>query len=218
LALEAKRSDGGLIYICNPNNPPSSITSAREIRWLAENLPPETYLLVDEAYIHFAGLPDEDTAINLVRNGKKVIVLRTFSKIYGMAGLRVGFAVASPELITRMTPYRNNVISIIGVRAVLAALQLGSKLVEDRRARIAETRSNLIQWCRERKIKFIHPHANFMMIETGRDVGEVSAALIAKGVAPGRPFPPYNTMLRVTIGAHSDMVRFETALAEVLKL
>lgn len=217
MVSEAARAGGGLIYVCNPNNPTSSITSESDIRWLSENLPPETYLLVDEAYIHFTDLTEAESAMSLVRNGKKnVIVSRTFSKIYGMAGVRVGFAAAPPELITRMTLYRNNVISIIGVRAVLAALDLGPNLIEERRARIALTRSDLTQWCRKKEIKYIEPHGNFIMIDTGRDVSKVSAALVAKGVVPGRPFPSCGTMIRITIAGESDMAKFKSAFGEVL--
>jgi histidinol-phosphate aminotransferase len=216
LAGEAARAGGGLIYICNPNNPTSSITRAKEIRWLAEHLPPETHLLVDEAYIHFAEPQQLESAVALVREGRNVIVARTFSKLYGMAGLRVGFVAAPAEMIARMTPYRSNVINIIGLRAAQAALGLGPRLIEERRAAIARTRSALTRWCREKRLKYIEPHANFMMIETGRDVREVSTALTAKGVVPGRPFPPYDKMIRITIGADRDMEKFKTALGELL--
>src|SRR5579859_2835511 len=127
-----------MIYICNPNNPTASLTPAADIAWLVANLPKETYLLVDEAYIHFSTSPDAQSALKYVREGKNVIVARTFSKIFGMAGLRAGFGIARPDLIERMTPYRNNVISIVTARAVLAALDLGPKLIEDRRTRTAE--------------------------------------------------------------------------------
>ena len=88
-----------------------------------------------------------------------------------------------------MMPYRNNVISIISVRAVLAALDLGPRLIEERRAIIARERSDLTYWCRKKRIKYIEPHANFIMIDTGHDVSKVSAALVAKGVVPRKAFP-----------------------------
>jgi histidinol-phosphate/aromatic aminotransferase/cobyric acid decarboxylase-like protein len=115
-----------------------------------------------------------------------------------------------------MTPHRNNVISIIGVRAVLAALEMGPKLIDDRRSRIALIRADLTRWCRKKKLEYIEPHGNFIMIDTGRDVTKVSAELVAKRVVPGRPFPSCDTMLRVTIGSENSMVKFKTALSEVL--
>jgi len=112
----------------------------------------------------------------------------------------------------------NNVISIIDVRAASAALDLAPTLIEERKARIAKIRSGLIEWSRQKKINYIEPHANFMMIETGKDVRQVGAALMSKGVAAGRPFPPYDTMLRVTIGARKDWAQFQHSLSKVLGL
>src|SRR5258708_38657176 len=130
------------------------------------------------------------TAMSFVKAGKNVIVSRSFSKIYGMAGLRAGFVAARPDLIKRMEPYRNNVISIVSVRAVLAALDLGPKLIEERRARIDHTRTELCSWLAAKKIGFIPPQANFIMIETGRDARQMQASMLAKGkgIAVGRPF------------------------------
>src|SRR6266545_1742163 len=134
LVEEAARAKGGLIYICNPNNPTSAITTKRDLAWMVDNLPPRTLLMVDEAYIHFGESPDLESALGCVRQGKDVIVTRTFSKIYGMAGLRAGFACARPELIERMAPYRSNVISIVTARGVMAAVANAREIVPERRA------------------------------------------------------------------------------------
>lgn len=216
LVAEAARSGGGMIYICNPNNPTASIIGKQDLEWTVANLPSDTVLLVDEAYFHFATSPETESAMKYVHQGKNVVVLRTFSKIYGMAGLRAGFAAGRPDLIEKMTPYRNNVIGIVTVRAVLAALDLGPKLLDERREKIARTRTEMCAWLKEKKIGFIEPHTNFMMIDTGRDVRQVGPAMLAKGVAVGRPFPPYDKMLRVTIGTDADMARFRSAFSEVL--
>src|SRR5258708_24825993 len=102
------------------------------------------------------------TAMSFVKAGKNVIVSRSFSKIYGMAGLRAGFVAARPDLIQRMEPFRNNVISIVTVRAVLAALDLDPDLIEERRAKIDHTRTELRAWLSDRSIKFIPPQENFI--------------------------------------------------------
>jgi histidinol-phosphate/aromatic aminotransferase/cobyric acid decarboxylase-like protein len=151
-----------------------------------------------------------------VKEGKDVIVARTFSKIYGMAGLRVGYIAGRPDLIAKMEPYRNNVISIVSVRAVLAALDLGPKMLEERKAKIVHTRDELCSWMAGNKIAFIPPQANFVMIETKRDAKEMQAAMLAKGVAIGRPFPPLNTMIRVSIGTDAEMVKFRKVFTEVM--
>jgi histidinol-phosphate aminotransferase len=216
LAAEAEKAGGGLIYLCNPNNPTSTVSTRDETAWLMANLPKNTYLLVDEAYLHYATSPKVASAMPYVKEGKNVIVSRTFSKIYGMAGLRAGYAAARPDLIARMAPYRNNVISYISARAVLAALDLGPKLIEERRAKIDQTRSELCSWLKSKGIGFIPPQANFLMIETGREASEMQASMLAKGVAIGRPFPTLNKMIRVTIGTDAEMARFRQAFSELV--
>lgn len=207
IAEAAGKGHAGLIYLCNPNNPTASITPKAGISWLVQNLPPETVLLVDEAYIHFGESGDLETALPYVRQGKNVVVARTFSKIYGMAGVRAGFACARPELIERMRPYRNNVLSVIAMRAVLAALS-ESSLVPERRAANAAVRRQLCAWLRERHVPYIEPHANFMMIDVGRSAREFITRMPPLGVAVGRPFPPLDNMLRVTIGTDAEMQKF----------
>ncbi len=217
LAEEADKAHGGLIYVCNPNNPTAAITTAKEIDWLVNNLPANTTLLVDEAYIHFGESPDLKTALPYVRQGKDVIVTRTYSKIYGMAGLRVGFAAARPDIIERLTPLRMNVISIVSARAVTAALGDQQNLLRERRTALAHTRRELCAWLTERKIKFIEPHANFMMIDTGRNAREFIEKMPKMGVAVGRPFPPLDSMLRVTIGTDPEMAKFRDVFWKVYK-
>lgn len=216
LAAEAQKAGGGVIYIVNPNNPTSTITTSDDMAWLVANLPKNTYVLVDEAYLHYATSPEASTAFPYVKDGKNVIVARTFSKIYGMAGLRVGYVAARPDLIAKMEPYRNNVISIVSVRAVLAAIELGPKFLEERKAKIAHTRNELCAWMSQKNVKFIPPQANFVMIETGRDAKAVQAAMLEKGVAIGRQFPPLNTMIRVSIGTDAEMAKFRRVFSEVV--
>jgi histidinol-phosphate/aromatic aminotransferase/cobyric acid decarboxylase-like protein len=217
LAEEADKAGGGLIYICNPNNPTSAINTAKEIDWLVSNLPANTTVLVDEAYIHFGETPDLRTALPHVRQAKDVIVTRTYSKIYGMAGLRVGFAAARPELIQRLRPLSINVVSIVSARAVLAALQDQTRILSERKATLAKTRRELCNWLRDSKVKFIEPHANFMMIDCGRSAREFIPKMARMGVAPGRPFPPLENMLRVTIGTDSEMAKFRDVFWKVYK-
>jgi histidinol-phosphate aminotransferase len=216
LVAAAEKAGGGLIYIVNPNNPTSTITTSDDMAWLVANLPKNTNVLVDEAYLHYATSPEASTSFRFVKEGKNVIVTRTFSKIYGMAGLRVGYVAGPPAMIARMAPYRNNVISIVSVRAVLAALDLGPKMLEERKAKIVHTRNELCAWMNDNKIKFIPPQANFVMIETGRDAKQMQAAMLAKGVAIGRPFPPLTTMMRVSIGTDAEMAKFRKVYTEVM--
>jgi len=217
LIEEAVKARGGLIYICNPNNPTSAITTRKELDWMVANLPPNTTLLIDEAYIHFGDSPELSSALPYVRQGKDVIVTRTFSKIYGMAGLRVGFAAARPDLTEKLRPLVMNVISIVGARAAVAALKESKTLVPERRAALAHTRQDVCAWLRERELKIIEPQANFMMIDVRRNAREFINAMPKLGVAPGRPFPPLDNMLRVTIGTDQEMARFKEVFWKVYK-
>jgi histidinol-phosphate aminotransferase len=215
LAEEADKAHGGLIYLCNPNNPTSTVTRAKELDWLVANLPANTTLLVDEAYIHFVEASDVQSALPYVRQGKDVIVARTFSKIYGMAGLRVGFIAARPDIVARLAPLRMNVISIVSARAVVAALADREKIVPERKASLARTRRELCTWLRERELGFIEPHANFLMIDCRRNARQFMAAMPPLGVAPGRPFPPLDNWLRVTIGTDAEMAKFRDVFWKV---
>lgn len=215
LAEAAAQGDGGLIYICNPNNPTSSLTPNHQIAWLAENLPPNTVLLVDEAYIQFAQPDEVENAIRFVRQNRDVVVTRTFSKIYGMAGARAGFACARPDLIRDMAHFKDNIIPILGLRAAMAALGETATLVPRRRANMTRIRAEVCAWLRQKNLRYIAPHANFVMIDIGRDVRTFGAAMFQKGVAVGRPFPPLNQMLRVTIGTGREMEKFREVFWQV---
>jgi len=216
MAAQAEKARGGLVYLCNPNNPTSTITRKRDLEWLVSNVPPETVLLVDEAYIHFSEDPELESALRYVREAKPIIVARTFSKIYGMAGLRVGFGCARADFISRMEPFRDNVISIVSVQAARAALADAS-LLPERRTRAAKIRKDLCGWLRGQGISYIEPHGNFMMIDVGRDVRQVIPEMVRRGVAPGRPFPPLENLMRVTIGSESDMEKFKRVFMEVYR-
>jgi len=215
LAEEATKAGGGLIYLCNPNNPTSAVTTADDVDWLVNHLPPNTILLVDEAYLHFVERADVQSAIKYVKQGKDVIVTRTFSKIYGMAGLRAGFAAAKPEIAEKMESMALNVISIVSARGVVAALNNRETILRERKAALVKTRHDLTAWLQERKLKFIEPNANFVMIDVGRNAREFISAMPKLGVAPGRPFPPLDNLLRVSIGTDQDMAKFREVFWKV---
>jgi histidinol-phosphate aminotransferase len=217
LAEEAAKAGGGLIYLRNPNNPTSSLTPKADVEWLVANLPPKTVLLVDEAYIHFVQPSEIDSAIKHVRENRNVIVARTFSKIYGMAGARAGFGCAKPDIIQALNPFMDKVIPVLALRGATAALAERESLVQARRGDVARIRGELCDWLGQKKVRYIEPHANFMMIDVGREVGEFGRDMRRNGVAVGRPFPPLKQMLRVTIGTDAEMKRFREVFAQVYR-
>ena len=212
MAAEARRAGGGVIHLGNPNNPTSSATSKAAMRWLAEHLPPETVLLIDEAYIQFADPAQVESAVAYVGEGRDVIVTRTFSKLYGMAGVRIGFGCARAGLVARMQPFRNNVISILAARAAMAAAGLGEAWVAERRARRNRIRGELCRWLDSKGLRYIPPQANFVLIDIRRPVQDAIPKMLARGVAVGRRFDTLDTWMRVAIGAENEMVKFRAAL------
>jgi len=208
LAEAASKEGGGLIYVCNPNNPTSSLTPTSDIDWLATNLPPNTVLLIDEAYIHFAQPSEIESAMKHVRENRNVIVTRTFSKIYGMAGARAGFGCARADLVQALNPFMDKVIPVMALRGAMAALAERDTLVPQRRADLAHIRGEFCDWLRQKNIHYIEPHANFVMVDIGRDVKPFGKEMLNHGVAVGRPFPPLNGMLRVTVGTDDEMRKF----------
>jgi histidinol-phosphate aminotransferase len=212
-AMVAADPNAGVIYICNPNNPTGTLTTKKDIVWALENKPAGSILLVDEAYIH---LTDEQDTLDLVAAGKDLIVLRTFSKIYGMAGIRCGFAVGRPDLLAKLVPYGQNAMPITGSAAARASLE-DVALVPARRKIIGDTRRDTIAWLKANNYKVIgDPQTNCFMIDTGRNGRAVFAAMKAKGVLIGRTWPIWPNAVRVSVGTPEEMAKFKTVFKAVM--
>lgn len=217
MVAAAEKAKGGLIYVVNPNNPTSTITKKADVDWLVANLPANTLAMIDEAYIHFSTDPQLVSAMPYVRQKNNVLVCKTFSKIYGMAGLRAGYGCASSDVINKLAQFRNNNIAVPAMYAARTALGL-PEMVPQRQQKLAKIRADVCSWLDASGYRFIQPHANFMMIEVKRDVAEVATQMLDHGVAVGRAFPPMNTMLRVSIGSEAEMAKFKEAFPQVVKV
>ncbi|HEY0760001.1 MAG TPA: pyridoxal phosphate-dependent aminotransferase [Acidisarcina sp.] len=204
--------NAGVLYICSPNNPTGTITGREDIEYALANKPAGSVLLLDEAYIHFS---DATPSIDLVRADKEVIVLRTFSKIYGMAGLRCGVAMGRPDLLARLKPYSMNFIPMLAAAAATASLE-NEKLVPERKKINAEIRSDVFEWLTAKGYSFVPSHSNFFMLETKRPGKEIMAAMAEKNVYIGRVWPAWPTYVRITIGTRPDMQKFQAAFHEVM--
>jgi histidinol-phosphate aminotransferase len=208
----------GLVYVCNPNNPTGSVTP--DLRSLLASLSAGTMVLVDEAYHHYAAEGPEGggyaSVLPLVAEFPNLLVVRTFSKIYGMAGLRCGYAVGRPETLTRLRFHQ--VFDSLNIQALVAAkAALGDAAHTARSHRLnRETRSWVIAGLAARGHASIPSQTNFLMTGLGRDVGPVVEALRERQVEVGRRFAALPTHLRVTVGTRSQMERFLSALDEVL--
>lgn len=214
-AMLAKAPDAGLFYICTPNNPTGTLTSHSDIEYLLEHKPQGSVVMVDEAYIHFAD--GTTTAMDLVKAGKDVIVLRTFSKIYGMAGLRCGFSVARPDLQKKIGQYHGfNPMPITAVVAANASLK-DANLVPERKRINTATREQVFDWLRTNGYSFIPSQSNCFMLNTQRDGQHVIEALRTQNVYIGRIWPVMPTYVRVTVGTPDEMGQFQTAFNRVMK-
>jgi histidinol-phosphate aminotransferase len=188
---------GGLIYICNPNNPTASITSKNDLREFIANTPRETMIVVDEAYFHYADSPDYESMIPLVKDHPNLIVARTFSKIYGMAGLRCGYCVAQPETIKRMHPFQMwDSVNIIALAAASASLGDPDQVPNGQRLN-SEAK-------------------NFIMFDCKRPVVPLIQALKQRNVHVGRLFPALPNHMRLTIGKKSEMETFLAAFKQAV--
>jgi len=206
--------DVGFVYMCNPNNPTGLTESAREIRQLLDGIPEDMPVLIDEAYHHFVDHPDYATSVPYVLEGRKVIIARTFSKIYGMAGLRLGYAVAPAEMVREMDAYAVSSISALAKWGGVAALEDKEEERRRRENTLALRRKTTAE-LRAYGYDVIPSETNFFMVHTGRPVEEVGAEFRKRGVLVGRPFPPMLEHLRVSVGTEEEMVRFMTAFREI---
>lgn len=209
-------AERGLIYICNPNNPTASITAKNELRDFVADTPPETMILVDEAYFHYADSPDYETAIPLVKDHPNLIVSRTFSKIYGMAGLRCGYCVAQKETLEKLRTYQMwDSVNIMALAAATASLDDPDQVPNGKRWN-SEAKAFTIAELDKMGCKTIPSQANFIMFDCKRPVVPLIKAMKDRNVHVGRLFPPVPNYMRVTIGKKSEMESFLDALKQVL--
>jgi histidinol-phosphate aminotransferase len=212
-AMLAAAPDAGVFYICTPNNPTGTLTSHSDIEILLANKPKDAILLVDEAYLHFS---DASTTLDLVKADKDLIVLRTFSKIYGLAGLRCGFAIARPDLLEKMTAFSGwSAMPITAVAAATASVK-DPRLVPERKQINATIREATFQWLSKNGYSFVPSQSNCFMLDTKRPAKEVIAAMAAQNVFIGRPWPVWPTHVRITVGTQSEMERFQEAFQRVM--
>ena len=206
----------GLVYVCNPNNPTASITPKNELREFIAKTSPETMILVDEAYFHYADSPDYESAIPLVKDHPNLIVARTFSKIYGMAGLRCGYCVAQPDTIKRMHGFQMwDSVNIMALAAASASLDDESQVTNGKKMN-SEAKSFTLTELDKMGYKSIPSQANFIMFDCKKPVAPVIKAMKERNVQVGRLFPALPNHMRLTIGKHSEMESFVSALKQVM--
>lgn len=205
--------EAGAYYICNPNNPSGTLTGRKDIEYLLNNKKKDAVVVIDEAYIHFS--EHAQAASDLVAQGKDVIVLRTFSKVYGMAGFRAGFAMGRPDLLAKLRPYGSGMQPILGLTAATASMKVKG-LVAERRALNKQIRENTFEFLEKKGIKYVPSETNFFMMEVNRPGGEFAKAMADNKVMIGRIWPAWPTKVRVTVGTQAEMMKFQAAVAKIM--
>jgi histidinol-phosphate aminotransferase len=217
-AMLAAHPSPGAYYIVNPNNPTGTMTSKADIAWLLENKPKGSVVIVDEAYHHFS---TDESSLSFVAEDKDIIVMRTFSKIYGMAGIRAGFAAGRPDLLQKfqtVAPAGRSLASISIVSAAAARASLQDKdLVPLRRKINGDIREETLAFMQKRGYKVVPgSQANFFMVDVGRPGSEFHKAMLAEKVSIGRTWPSMPTYVRVTVGTKDEMDKFQAAFVKCM--
>jgi histidinol-phosphate aminotransferase len=212
-AMLAASANPGVIYICNPNNPTGTCTPRSDIESVVANAPKDTIVLIDEAYIHLCDAP---RSIDFVKDGKNVIVLRTFSKLYGMAGIRMGFAIGRPDLLKQMSKFGGmNSLPVTAVAAAKASL-LDADLVPTRKKIIADTRMQTIAWLKSEGYTCTPSESNCFMLDVRKPGKQVQNALAARDMYVGRIWPAWPNSLRITVGTPDEMMAFRKDFSAVM--
>ena len=215
-AVNDNRQDIGFVYLCNPNNPTGMIVTKTEIKALLDGIPGDMPVLIDEAYHHFVENPDYATSVPYVIEGRPVIVARTFSKIVGLAGMRLGYCVAPESLIARMKPR-----SIASINAIVKWGGVAALKDDEARAKVKamtlELRKKTSAELTSLGYEVLPSETNFFMVNIRRPVRSVIGAFRKQGVLVGRPFPPMNEYLRVSVGNADEMDRFVTSFKEIVQ-
>lgn len=204
-----------LVFVCNPNNPTGTLIPKNELVDFCDSVSKKTIVFSDEAYYDYIETPNYPSMIELVKKGKNVIVSRTFSKVYGLAGLRVGYLIARPDLAARI---RKNVMAKANIMATIAAMTAINEqpFYDMSLAKNKEGKQHIYKVLNDLKLEYVPSHTNFVFFHTGRDIHELIPQMKEQGVAIGRPFPPLNEWCRISTGRMEDVKKFGEALKRVM--
>jgi len=204
--------NAGVYYICNPNNPSGTLTPREDIDWLVSKLKGEQVLVLDEAYIHLADTP---VGSDLVAGDKNVVILRTFSKLYGMAGLRAGFALGRPDLLAKFGKYNSGAVSVTAMAGAHASIK-NPKLVPERRQIIKNVREDVFAFLDKKNYSYIRSESNKFLLDVKMPAKDFSQKMQAHNIYVGRAWPAMPTHSRVSVGTAEEMKKFMEALPKVM--
>jgi histidinol-phosphate aminotransferase len=204
-----------LIFICNPNNPTGTLLEKNELRDFCSSVSKKTIVFSDEAYYDFITEPDYPSMVELVKEGMNVIVSKTFSKVYGLAGMRIGYLVARPDIAARL---RKNIMAMTNVLAIEAAKEAlkDDEFYKFSLVKNTEAKNAIYNTLDDLNLDYIPSHTNFVFFKTGRPISEMITEMNKENVIIGRPFPPFYEWARISTGTEKNMKQFDQALKKVL--
>ena len=205
----------GFVYLCNPNNPTGQIVTKQEVKQLLDSIPEGMPVLIDEAYHHFVDDSNYASSVPYVLEGRPVIVARTFSKIAALAGMRLGYAIAPKAMVEQMRPFSTGTVSALVKYGGVAALKDTASQANVKKLTIA-LRTRTTNELTGMGYSVIPSEGNFFMVDVRRPMQPLIAEFRTKGVLVGRPFPPMNQHLRVSVGTSDEMNRFVSAFKEIV--
>lgn len=204
-----------LVYICNPNNPTGKMLPADRLRPFCEEVAKKALVFVDEAYFEYVSDPGYRSMIGLVKEGHNVIVSRTASKVHGLAGLRVGFGFARPELVKKLRTQVTGTLNLIGLRAAIASYSdpdfQAFSLQKNR-----EARDLVCALLQETGRPYLPSHTNFLFLHTGKPIQHFQKEMLAQGIRVGRAFPPYTDWCRLSLAKPEQMQVFARAFRQLM--
>ena len=204
-----------LVFLCNPNNPTGKLLPADRVMDFCETVSKRTVVFSDEAYYDYITEPNYPSMVELVKKGHDVVVSRTLSKVYGLAGIRMGYLVAKPELAKKLSDRvvaNTNIMAIEAGKAALADKDFYRFSLQKNK----EAKAMIIDTLNELKLPYLESHANFVFFQAGRDISELGKTMAQKGIIIGRPFPPLNDWCRISTGTLEEVALFNQAIKEVL--
>ncbi|MBS0611905.1 MAG: aminotransferase class I/II-fold pyridoxal phosphate-dependent enzyme [Proteobacteria bacterium] len=202
------------VYVCNPNNPTGTAEPRAILREFILSLPPDVTCIVDEAYLDFADDPAVGSVADLVGNSRRLVVLRTFSKLHGMAGVRCGYAITRPDIVNDIAGVRMSTPNIFAMRAARASLG-DLEFLADTRRRILASRRRICGELDALGLAYAKSQGNFVFFDTHMPIVEFEQIMLARNIRVGRPFPPFDTWCRITVGRESEVDAFLAALRAV---
>ncbi|TDQ18641.1 histidinol-phosphate aminotransferase [Algoriphagus boseongensis] len=204
-----------LVFLCNPNNPTGKLLPANRVMDFCETVSKRAVVFSDEAYYDYITEPNYPSMVELVKKGHDVVVSRTLSKVYGLAGIRMGYLIAKPELAKKLSERVVANTNIMAIEAGKAALQ-DKEFYQFSLKKTEEAKALLTQTLDELKLPYLDSHANFIFFNSGRDIKELNKTMADKGFIIGRPFPPLNDWCRISTGTIEEINLYNQAIKEVL--